>query len=108
MRSLHEANTPFPSILAFRKSLLILGPVSGEGIIKVIFFGPSEKLAAFDAEVQDRVRQLKSYGVEVLACKWCSDRMGITKQLEAQGITVVGVGPVISQLIRDGWAQLTF
>jgi hypothetical protein len=76
--------------------------------VKVIFFGPSEKLAAFDAEVQDRVRQMKSYGIEVLACKWCSDRMGITRELEAQGITVVGVGPLISQLIKDGWAQLTF
>jgi hypothetical protein len=34
--------------------------------------------------------------------------MGITSQLEAQGITVVYVGPIISQLIKDGWAQLTF
>jgi hypothetical protein len=34
--------------------------------------------------------------------------MGITPQLESQGIKVVFVGPVISQLIKDGWAQLTF
>ena len=76
--------------------------------VKVIFFGPSEKLAAFDAQVQEMVKEIKTYGVEVLACKWCSDRMGITPQLEEQGITVVYVGPIISQLIKEGWAQLTF
>ena len=76
--------------------------------VKVIFIGPSEKLAAFDTQVQEKIKEMKSYGVEIFACKWCSDRMGITSQLEAQGITVVYVGPIISQLIKDGWAQLTF
>lgn len=76
--------------------------------VKVIFFGPSEKLAAFDIQVQEMVQEMKGYGVEVIACKWCSDRMGISEQLEIQGITVAYVGPIISQLIKDGWAQLTF
>jgi hypothetical protein len=76
--------------------------------VMVIFFGPAEKMAAYDLQVQDKIKEIKGYGVEVLACKWCSDRMGITPQLEAQGISVVYVGPIISQLIRDGWAQLTF
>ena len=76
--------------------------------VKVIFFGPSEKLAAFDIKVQEKIKEMKDYGVEVLACKWCSDRMSITPQLEAQGIKVVYVGPIISQLIKNGWAQLTF
>jgi hypothetical protein len=76
--------------------------------VKVIFFGPSEKLAAFDIQVQERIKEIKGFGAEVLACKWCSDRMGITPQLEAQGIKVIYVGPVITQLIKDGWAQLTF
>jgi hypothetical protein len=76
--------------------------------VKVIFFGPSEKLAAFDVQVQDKIKEMKSYGIEILACKWCADRMNITPQLEAQGITVVYVGPIISQLIKDDWAQLTF
>ena len=76
--------------------------------VKVIFFGPSEKLAAFDRQVQEKIKELKDHGVEVLACKWCSDHMGITAPLTAQGITVVYVGPIISQLIKDGWAQLTF
>lgn len=76
--------------------------------VKVIFFGPSEKVAAYDAEVQGRIKELLDNRVEVLACKWCSDRMNITPLLENLGVKVVYVGSVISQLIKDGWAQLTF
>lgn len=76
--------------------------------VKVIFFGPSEKIVAFDTEVQGRVKGLQEAGVEVMACKWCSDRMNITGVLEKAGIKVVYVGPIISQLIKDGWASLTF
>ena len=57
--------------------------------VKVILFGPSEKVAANDMEVQGRVKGLLGEGVEVLACKWCADRMGITEKLEATGVKVV-------------------
>jgi hypothetical protein len=76
--------------------------------VKVIFFGPSEKLAVNDAEVQGRIKELLEAGVDVLACKWCADRMGISDKLEALGMTVKYVGPVISELLKDGWASLTF
>ena len=76
--------------------------------VKVIFFGPSEKLAAYNVDVQTRIKELMDNSVEVLACKWCSDRMNITPLLENLGIKVVYVGSIISQLIKDEWAQLTF
>jgi hypothetical protein len=76
--------------------------------VKVIIFGPSEKVAAYDTEVQDRIKELQNLGVEVLACKWCADRMNITSELEKAGIKVEYVGTVISQLLKDGWASLTF
>ena len=76
--------------------------------VKVIFFGPSEKVAANDVEVQGRIRELQEAGVEVLACKWCADRMGITEKLEAVGIKVEFVGSIISDLLKEGWASLTF
>jgi hypothetical protein len=76
--------------------------------VKVFIFGPSEKLAAYDNEVRDRIAEIKKAGVEVLACKYCADRMNITPQLEKAGIEVVYIGPVISQLLKDGWASLTF
>jgi hypothetical protein len=76
--------------------------------VKLIIFGPSEKLAAYDMEVQARLKELSRVGVDVIACKWCADRMEITDLLEKAGIKVVYVGPIISQLIKDGWASLTF
>lgn len=76
--------------------------------VKVIIFGPSEKIAANDAEVQERLTELQEAGVEVMACKWCADRMNITDKFEAAGIKVVYVGSIISDLLKDGWASLTF
>jgi hypothetical protein len=76
--------------------------------VKVVIFGPSERIAAYDTEVQDRIKEIQKLGVEILACKWCADRMGITDILEKAGIKVEYVGPIISQLLRDGWAPLTF
>lgn len=76
--------------------------------VKLIVFGPSEKLAVYDADVQGKLKELQEVGVEVMACKWCADRMGIAGALEKAGITVVYVGPIISQLLKDGWAPLTF
>ena len=36
--------------------------------VKVIIFGPSEKVAANDAEVQARLKECREAGVEVMAC----------------------------------------
>jgi len=76
--------------------------------VKVIIFGPAEKLAAYDSEVQERLKELQEADIEVMACKWCADRMNITGRLEEAGIKVVYVGTVISQLLKDGWASLSF
>lgn len=76
--------------------------------VKLILFGPSEKLAAYDTEVQHRLQELQGTGTEIIACKWCADRMKITEMLESAGIKVLYVGPIISQLLKDGWASLTF
>jgi hypothetical protein len=76
--------------------------------VKLIVFGPSEKLAAYDTEVQGRLKEMSELGIEVIACKWCADRMKITEALENAGLKVAYVGPIISQLIKDGWASLTF
>ena len=76
--------------------------------VKVIIFGPSEKVAAYDTQVQEVIKALHDAGVEVLACKWCADRMNITDILDKLGIKVVPVGSIISQLLKDGWYSLTF
>ncbi len=76
--------------------------------VKVIFFGPSEELAASDPEIQEKIKELQEAGVEVIACKACADAWNITGAIEEAGIGVVYVGSVISQLINDGWVSLTY
>jgi len=76
--------------------------------VKVIIFGPSEKLAAYNPEVQEKLKELQETGIEIMACKGCADRMNITGILEEAGIEVVYVGSIISRLLKDGWASLTF
>ena len=76
--------------------------------VKVIIFGPAEELAARDSEIQAKLREVQEAGVEVLACKACSDDWNITDSIERAGFKVEYVGPIISQLLKDGWASLTF
>jgi hypothetical protein len=76
--------------------------------VKIIFFGPSEKLVIDNTDVQARLKEALDAGIHVMACKGCSERMGITADLEALGIEVLYVGPVISDLLKEGWASLTF
>ena len=76
--------------------------------VKVILFGPSEKLVARDKKVQKRIKTLQEAGVKVSACKYCSDRMGISEKLEELGITVEYVSSGIAQMLKDGWASLSF
>ncbi|MBA7469573.1 hypothetical protein ES707_04845 [subsurface metagenome] len=76
--------------------------------VKVIIFGPSERVAACDLEVQARLKELQEAGVEVMACKTCADSLNVTTLLEEAGIKVIHVGSIICQLLKDGWAPLTF
>ena len=68
--------------------------------VKVIFFGPSERIVAFDTAIQKRIKMLQESSIEILACKGCADRMQVTTLIERLGIKVMYVGPVISQLLK--------
>jgi hypothetical protein len=76
--------------------------------VRIIFFGPAEKVVADDPEIQERVRDALDAGISVLACKKCADQQGLTEALLALGIEVIYVGEPISRLLKDGWASLSF
>ena len=76
--------------------------------VKVIIFGPAQKLVAHHTEIQAKLKELLDAGIEIMACKACADEWNITGVLEEAGIKVIYVGPIISQLLKDGWASLTF
>ena len=76
--------------------------------VKVIIFGPAGKLVACNPRDQEKIKELQEAGVEVMACKACTDEQNISSILEGAGIKVLYVGSIISQLLKDGWASLTF
>ncbi len=76
--------------------------------VRIILWGPTEKLAAEDTEFQELVNAWLVAGVEVIACKACSDNFGVSDKLEEIGINVQYVGTLVTEMLKDGWYQLTF
>ena len=75
--------------------------------VKVIFFGPSENLLVQDEDIEDMAKQI-SQTEKPVACKFLSDRDGISEKIEEIGVNVDYVGTIISDLIKEGYAPLVF
>ena len=75
--------------------------------VKVIFFGPSENLLVKDEDVQDMAMQI-AQNEKPVACKFLSDRDGISENIESLGLDVEYVGTIISDLIKDGYIPMVF
>ena len=76
--------------------------------VRVILWGPTELMAAENEDFAEQVRILISGGVEVIACKACSDGFGVSEKLEEIGIKVQYVGTLVTEMLKEGWYQLTF
>ncbi len=75
--------------------------------IKVIFFGPFENLICEDEEVVRAASKLLDYQTPI-ACKFLSDRDGISSKLEELGVNVDYVGSLISGYIAEGYTPMVF
>ena len=75
--------------------------------VKVILFGPVEKLVLEDEEVRTALMGLQAFEPPV-ACKTISDKQGISESLSGFGLQVEYVGPLISRYIKEGYVPLVF
>ena len=75
--------------------------------VQVIFFGPSQNLVLEDERVAKYAEQIGK-AQKPIACKFLSDRDGNSEQIEAAGVDVKYVGPIIASLLKDGYASLVF
>lgn len=75
--------------------------------VKVVFFGPSERLVAEDDEVADTVKDVALIG-ESFACKALSDREGFSGELEKLGVKVEYIGSMMSNLIKGGYLPMVW
>ncbi|HPF70881.1 MAG TPA: hypothetical protein PLQ13_09440 [Candidatus Krumholzibacteria bacterium] len=76
--------------------------------VKLVLFGPAENLYLQDEDLQDLVRQFSALADQPLACRFLSDRDGISDQLGALGLNVRYVGAPISDAIRSGYVPMVW
>ena len=50
--------------------------------VSLIVWGPSAQLVSQDKELQAKIKEMKDAGVELLACKACSDSYGVSDSLK--------------------------
>ena len=51
---------------------------------------------------------MKEVGIELLACKACADRYGVSQKLEDLGIPVKYMGQPLTAMLKTDWVVLTF
>jgi len=75
--------------------------------VKVIFFGPSERLLVQDELIAKTAKEIGAIE-KPIACKFISDREGISDKIEALGVKVDYVGTIISNFLKDGYVPMVF
>jgi len=76
--------------------------------VQLCIWGPSARLMATDAELQEKLKEMKEEGVELTACKVCSDSYpGVTEVLEKLGVDVKLMGTPLTEMLKAGWSTLT-
>jgi hypothetical protein len=76
--------------------------------VVLVVWGPSARLLAADKDLQAKVKTMKQDGVQVMACVACADSYGVSERLREMGIEVKGMGPPLTEMLKQGWKVLTF
>tara|TARA_B100000683_G_C12484264_1_gene552485 strand:+ start:941 stop:1303 length:363 start_codon:yes stop_codon:yes gene_type:complete len=76
--------------------------------VRFIIWGPSAKLTAEDIDIQIKIKEMMASGVDVWACRACSENYDVSDELESLGINVLFVGKPVTEMLKSGWRQLTF
>ena len=76
--------------------------------VTLVVWGPSSKLLSEDQDLQDYIGGIKNAGVELQACRACSDEYGVTKVLENLGIEVIYMGEPLTAYLKDDIKVITF
>ncbi|MEJ2429034.1 MAG: DsrE family protein [Deltaproteobacteria bacterium] len=75
--------------------------------VTVIIWGASAKLVSEDVNIQKKIKEALDAGVNLTACKWCTDELGVTEKLEELGIDVKNWGSLLTEVLRNNEQLLT-
>jgi hypothetical protein len=73
--------------------------------VRVIFFGPSQKLMVEDEDVRNEATEMARLG-ETIACKFTSDRDELSGDILGLGVQVEYVGTIIADLLQQGYIPM--
>lgn len=76
--------------------------------VVLIVWGPSARLLAADKDLQAKIKAMMQDGMKVQACVACADSYGVSGRLREMGLEVKGMGPPLTEMLKDGWKVLTF
>ena len=76
--------------------------------VRLIVWGPSQRILAGDKDLQARVKAMMRDGVKVQACISCANSYGLVPALRKMGIEVKGMGKPLSDLLKSDHKVLTF
>ena len=76
--------------------------------VTLIVWGPSAKLLASDIKLQEKIKQMKSDGIDLQACVVCADSYGVSDKLRDMGFEVIGMGKPLTQYLKSDYSVLTF
>lgn len=69
--------------------------------VNVIIWGASAKLAGNDTQVQTEILEMIANGVNVEACKACSDNLGVSEVLIKLGVKVRYMGDPLTKYLKS-------
>lgn len=79
------------------------------GEVRLVVWGPSQKLVVGDKNIRAAIARLKDAGVVVEACLACADQYGIADNLREAGLEVRYMGQPLTQWLKaNDWEVMTF
>jgi len=76
-------------------------------VVRLIVWGPASKLLSEDEELQLYAKQMIANGVEIVACKSCSDSYGVSGKLSSLGVEVLNMGEPLTEMLKSDWKVLS-
>ena len=75
--------------------------------ISLIVWGASTRLLSENKDLQECLTKIKDAGVQIEACKVCSDNYGVSHQLEELGIEVKLMGVPLTEYLKSDCKVIT-
>ena len=76
--------------------------------VRLIIWGPSQRLLVADKDVQAKIAAMRDAGVVVEACIACATSYGIVDDLKELGLEVKGMGGPLTDILKNDEHLVTF